>query len=169
MSAGRGAACVFSAGATLFAVGGLFHLAVPAIAPSIPPQFEEAALFRPWAGWTSTYMALHPFGFGAAFAAAYLGLWARCGSFGGWRGGLAYGAGLFLVGALPVYLLAYASFRVSPEVIASWTGQAACQYSAAGAAVGWIARRPPNPPLQRPGSGGKLDSIVDPGRSARLV
>ena len=59
----------------------------------------------------------------------------------GWRGGLLYGLGVFAVGGLPVYLLAFASFRVSPEIIASWVAQAACQYLVAGAAVGAVADR----------------------------
>ena len=86
-------------------------------------------------------MALHPFGFGLVFAAVYLALVARGGVAQGWRGGLLYGAGVFAVGSLPVYLLAYASFQVSPEVIASWVAQSACQYTAAGGSVGWVAGR----------------------------
>jgi hypothetical protein len=141
MSIGRGAVCVVAAGLTLFAVGAVFHLAVPLVAPGIPPQFGNTALFRPWGGWTSTYMLLHPFGFGVVFAAVYLALSARGAVARGWRGGLVYGAGVFVVGSLPVYLLAFASFEVSPEVIAAWVAQSACQYTAAGAALGWVARR----------------------------
>jgi hypothetical protein len=140
MGVGRAAACVLVAGLTLFVVGALFHLAVPWVAPAIPPQFGNAALFRPWAGWTSTYMALHPFGFGLVFAVVYIALRARCRVAPGWRGGLLYGLGVFLVGSLPIYLLAFASFMVSPEVIASWVAQSLCQYSAAGAAMGWVTR-----------------------------
>jgi hypothetical protein len=47
---------------------------------------------------------------------------------------------VFAVGSLPVYLLVFASFAVSPDVIASWVAQSACQYAAAGAAIGWAAR-----------------------------
>ncbi len=140
MGVGRRAACLVVAGMTLFAVGALFHLTVPLVAPGIPLQFGNAALFRPWDGWTSTYMALHPFGFAVVFTAAYLLLWARGGVAGGWWGGLVYGFGVFLVGSLPVYLLAFASFQVSPAVIVCWVLQSACQYLAAGAAVGWVAR-----------------------------
>ncbi len=129
------------AGLTLFAVGAVFHFAVPVIALDIQPQFENLALFRPWAGWTSTYMILHPFGFGIVFASVYLMLVARCGYAQGWRGGLAYGIGVFFVGSMPVYLLVFASFQVSPEVIVSWTMQSACQYSLAGLVLGWIAKR----------------------------
>ncbi len=138
----RSAACVLVAGLTLFTVGALFYLGVPVVAPGIPPQFENAPLFRPWAGWTSAYMALHPFGYGVVFALFYLWLVDRGGVPPGWWGGLLYGAGVFLVGSLPVYLLAFASFAVSPEVIASWVIQSLCQYTAAGAAVGWIAAAP---------------------------
>jgi hypothetical protein len=109
------------------------------IAPGIPPQFQNAALFRPWAGWTSTYMLLHPLWFGPVFAAVYLALRSRGGLLLGWRGGVVYGVGVFLVGSLPVYLLAYAAFQVSPEVIVSWVAQSLCQYLAAGAAMGAVA------------------------------
>jgi hypothetical protein len=139
MGVGRGIRCSLVAGATMFMVGALFRLAVPLIAPTIPPQFENTALFRPWAEWTSTYMVLHPFGFGVVFAAVYLVLRARHGVAGGWRGGFAYGAVVFAVGSFPVYLLALASFQVSAEVIASWIAQSWCQYTAAGAAIGLVA------------------------------
>src|SRR6516225_2322746 len=125
---------------TLLAVGVAFHFAVPILAPGIPPQFLNIALFRPWGGWTSTYMFLHPLGYGVVFALIYAVLWQF--GFGGWLGGLKYGFGVFLVGALPVWLLAYASFQVSPEVMASFVLQAMCQYSAAGAAIGAVAGHP---------------------------
>ena len=132
--------CIVAAGLTLFAVGALFHFVVPMVAPDIPAQFQNnPALYRPWAGWTSTYMYLHPFGYGAVFAVVYLMLIARGVAVRGWRGGLVYGFGVFVVGSLPVYLLAYASFQMSPEMIVSWVAQSACQYTAAGAVVGWIA------------------------------
>jgi hypothetical protein len=125
--------CCLAAGLTLFLVGSLFHLLlVPWAAPGIPLQFRNAALFRPWGGWTSTYMLLHPFGFGIVFALVYLGLRAWCAFPAGWRWGLVYGAGVFMVGGLPVYLLAFAAFQVSWEVIGSWVIQSACQYLAAG-------------------------------------
>jgi len=128
------------AGCTLFAVGAAFHFAVPVVAPTVPPQFGNAGLFRPWAGWTSTYMALHPFGFGVVFAATYLILRSRNGVSRGWRGGLEYGAVVFLVGSLPVYLLVFASFEVSHEVVACWVVQSVCQHTAAGVAIGLAAR-----------------------------
>jgi len=141
MSLGRKAVCVVVAGLTLFAVGALFHFAVRLIAPGIPPQFENVPLYRPWLGWTSTDMVLHPFGFGVVFAAMFLALVARGAVARGWRGGLVYGLGVFVVGSLPVYLLAFASFQMSPEVATAWVTQSACQYAAAGAANGWVARR----------------------------
>jgi hypothetical protein len=111
----------------LFLVGTLFHLLVPMIAPGIRPQFLNAALFRPWPGWTFTYMVINPFGYGfSAFPS-------------GGRGGLVYGAGVFVVGSLPVYLLAFASFQVSPEVILSWVVQSLAQYVLAGMALGCVA------------------------------
>lgn len=136
----RQAMCAVVAGVTLFAVGALFHVAVPAIAPSIPTRFRNPELFRPWEGWTSTYMVLHPFGYGAVFAMIYLALLGRGGVAPGWRDGIRYGVGVFIIGSLPVYLLVFASFRVSTDVIASWIVQSAYQYSAAGLAVGLLAR-----------------------------
>jgi hypothetical protein len=141
MDVGRRTLCVVAAGATLFAVGALFHFAVPIIAPTIPKQYEDKGLFRPWTGWTSTYMVFHPFVYGAVFATIYLVLLARGGLAPGWRDGLRYGLGVFFVGSLPVYLLAYASFMVSPGAIASWITQCACQYLAAGVAIGLVAKR----------------------------
>jgi len=141
MGIGRFAACVLVAGITQFAVGALFHVVVPVVAPTIPRQFANAALFRPWDGWTSTYMALHPWGFGVLFAAAYLMLQHRGGGAPMWRGGLAFGLGLFAVGSLPIFLLVLASMQVTPELIACWSIQNACQYAAAGAALGWFAAR----------------------------
>jgi hypothetical protein len=129
------------AGSAIFAVGTLFHLAVPIVAPSLPPRYADSSLFRPWSGWTSKYMFVHPFGFGLVFATIHQALLGRGGLDPGLKDGLLYGLGLFLVGSLPVFLLAFASFRVSPDVIASWSLQNACQYLAAGAVVGWLARR----------------------------
>lgn len=85
-------------------------------------------------------MILHPFGYGVAFATIYLFLLDRGGLVPGGRDGFLYGLGVFLVGSLPVYLLAFASFRVTPDVIVSWIAQSACQYLAAGFAIGLAAR-----------------------------
>jgi hypothetical protein len=138
MSVGRWATCVAIAGATLFAVGALFHFAQ---LNAISEEFKNEALFRPWSGWTSTYMALHPFGFGAAFAMVYLLLLKRGCIAPGGRGGLLYGLAVFLVGSLPVYLLVHASFNVSRRVISTWILQNVCQYVAAGLAVALVASR----------------------------
>jgi hypothetical protein len=132
------------AGLIQFLVGYLFYVAVPVVVPAIPGHYENAALFRPWAGWTSAYMCIHPFGYGIVFALAYHGLRSWCAFPSGWRGGCAFGAGVFLVGSLPVFLVAYASFTVSAEVVASWVLQNACQYLLAGVSVDVVAenRRP---------------------------
>jgi hypothetical protein len=137
-------ACCLVAGLIQFLVGYLFYQAVPAIVPAIPPQYANAALFRPWAGWTSIYMFSHPFGYGVVFALAYYGLRSWCAFPSGWRGGCAFGAGVFLVGSLPIFLIAYATFTVSVEIIASWVLQNACQYLLSGVLVGVVAenRRP---------------------------
>ena len=128
-----------AAGATLFLVGAAFHLLVPVVVPVIPPQFKaNPALYRPWPGWTRTYMVVHPFVYGFVFAAVFLGL-RRWSAFPpGIHGGLFYGAGVFVVGGLPVYLLAFASFQVSPEVILSWIAQSLAQYTLAGMALGCV-------------------------------
>ena len=127
------------ASAVVFAVGVVFHFGVKTLAPSIQTEYENAELFRPWAGWTSTYMLVHPFLFGVIFSAVYLVLNSPNGPLAGWRGGAIYGAGVFLVGSLPVFLLAFASFKVSPEVIGCWVAQNLCQCVAAGAAIGALA------------------------------
>lgn len=140
MSVRRWALCVVVAGATLFAVGALFHLTVMTL-PGIQKAFGNKCLFRIWPGWTAIYMAFHPFWFGAVFATVYLVLLDRKGIGPGWRFGLLYGSGVFFVGSLPIYLLAYASFAVSRAVIVAWVAQSACQYLAAGVAVGIVARQ----------------------------
>jgi hypothetical protein len=128
-----------AAGTTLFLVGTAFYLLVPFIAPGIPPQFEaNPALYRPWQGWTRTYMVSHPFVYGVVFTAVFLGL-RQCSAFPpGVRGWLVYGAGVFALGSLPVYLLVFASFQVSPEVILCWIAQSFAQYTLAGMALGCV-------------------------------
>jgi hypothetical protein len=132
-------ACCLVAGLIQFLIGCLFHKAVPVVVPAIPPQYENAALFRPWASWTSTYMFVHPFGYGVVFALAFCGLRSWCAFPSGWRGGCAFGAGVFLVVSLPIFLIAYASFMVSVEIIVSWVFQNACQYLLAGVSIGVVA------------------------------
>lgn len=123
----------------MFLVGGVFHILVPFIAPGIKPQFENLALYRDWNGWTSTYMTIHPFLYAPVFAAVFLKLRQATSFRSGIRGGLIYGAGIFLVGSLPVFLLAFASFQMSVEVIVTWIVQNLCQYLAAGVAIGAVA------------------------------
>ena len=50
MRSARWILCVGVAGATLFAVGVLFHVTIPVIAPHISTRFEDSCLFRPWTG-----------------------------------------------------------------------------------------------------------------------
>jgi len=63
MTWSRWISCGLAAGIALFLVGTAFYILVPILAPGIPPQFLNDELFRPWTGWTSTYMLLHPFAF----------------------------------------------------------------------------------------------------------
>lgn len=119
--------CVVLAAVTWFAVGGVFHLAVPRLFPVIPSQFENSALYRPWAGWTSTYMALHPLWYAPLFALTFLWL-RRRGLFSGLDGGFAFGLAMFWLGGLPGYLLSYASFQMSFQVLMCWLFQSLCQH-----------------------------------------
>lgn len=128
-----------AAGATMFLVGAAFHLLVPVIAPDIASQFAaNPSLYRPWDGWTSTYMLFHPFLYGSAFAAGFLGLKQWTGFPLGAGGGLTYGAGVFLVGSLPVFVLMFASMQISSGVILSWLTQNLTQYSLAGVVLGCV-------------------------------
>jgi hypothetical protein len=126
------------AGLTLFLVGLAFFFLVPLIAPEVGQAFQNAALFRPWHGWTRAYMALHPFVYGFIFAACFLLVRDLAGGPGrvGLRGGLGFGLAVFLVGSLPVFALNFASFQVDAGVIVSWALQSLCQYLAAGAVLG---------------------------------
>jgi hypothetical protein len=85
------------------------------------------------------YMIFHPFGHGVVFALVYCAPRSWCAFPSGWRGGCAFGACVFLVGSLPIFLIDYASFTVSGEIIASWMFQNACQYLLSGALVGIVA------------------------------
>jgi hypothetical protein len=132
----------------MLGVGCLFHfILVPALAPRLENEYDNRALFRSLRGWPGIYMILHPLVYGLFFAGAFrlVGGVARAGT---WRRGLLVGAcfglAVFLVGSLPVYLLNFASFAVSPLVIQAWVAQSLCQYVAAGAALGvysaWVPR-----------------------------
>lgn len=118
----------------MFFVGYLFHLIVPVLFPEVQLQYEtETELFRRWEGtWTETYMLVHPFLYGSVFAAVFLALRKRTAFRSGISGGLTYGAGVFFVGSLPVFVLASASFQVSAEIISLWILQNLCQYPVAG-------------------------------------
>jgi hypothetical protein len=57
---------------------------------------------------------------------------------------------LFLVGALPVYLLCYAAIAIPSPVIVCWLLQGFTQYVLAGAALGFHRVRPSGtPPVRR--------------------
>lgn len=131
--------CSIAAGITMFLVGGVFYFLVPFIAPGIKRQYENLALYRDWNGWTSTYMLIHPFIYALVFAAAFLKLRHETSFPAGIKGGFIYGAGVFCVGSLPVFLLAFASFQVSVEIMLSWIMRNLCQYLAAGVAIGAVA------------------------------
>jgi hypothetical protein len=122
----------------MFAVGFLFYLSEPS---AVTKEYENRALFRPLVGWVFWYMVLHPFWFGLVFATVYLLLLEGGCIAPGWRGGLLYGSVVFLVGSLPVFLLVNASFNVAHLVVAYWILQNACQYVAAGLALGLVASR----------------------------
>ncbi|NQU21756.1 MAG: hypothetical protein HQ567_10770 [Candidatus Nealsonbacteria bacterium] len=139
MAWSRWVSCSLAAGITMFLVGAAFYILVPILAPGIPPQYDNHGLFRVLSGWPLIYMVIHPFAYGFAFAAAFLAL-RRWSSFpSGIHGGCIFGASVFIVGSLPVYLLVFASFQVSAEIIVSWTMQSLAQYVLAGLAVGCVA------------------------------
>lgn len=122
----------------MFLVGTVFHYLIPVIRPDIPPQYLNLNLFRDWPGWTQLYMVIHPFAYGLIFAAVFVGLRRMTKFPSGIRGGLLYGAAVFVVGSLPVFVLVFASLQVSREVIVAWMIQNLAQYLFAGMAVGTI-------------------------------
>jgi hypothetical protein len=131
----------------MLGVGCLFHFVlVPVLAPGLKEEYENRALFRSLAGWPGIYMIAHPLVYGLLFAAAFrlVGGVERSPTWGrGLLVGSCFGAAVFLVGSLPVYLLNYASFAVPPGVILSWVAQSVCQYVVAGAGLGWYSGRAP--------------------------
>jgi hypothetical protein len=138
----------------MLAVGWVFNQ-IEATIPSIPAEYESGPGFRTWPGWTAGYMLAHPIWFGFVFAVGFA-LVARgraAGSY--WSAGIrgaAYGGLVFAVGSLPVFALVYASFRVSPQLVAvSWAARNLGQYVLAGVLVGLVARAAPIQPLQRTG------------------
>src|SRR5438128_2470884 len=93
------------AGAALFSIGVLFHVAIPFIVPQLEQEYRNDLLFRPWDGWTRTYMAVHPLVFGVLFTGVFLLGRAHVGAvnLGGVRDGVLYGVAVFLVGSFPTY------------------------------------------------------------------
>lgn len=126
-------------GITMFLVGLMFHVLGGYIAPDLELQYKNRVLFRDWNAWTSTYMVIHPFVYAPVFFAIFLHLRRASSLPAGINGGLIYGVGVFCAGSLPVFLVAFASFQVSVEVIATWVVQNLCQYLAAGIALGIVA------------------------------
>jgi hypothetical protein len=100
-------------------------------------------------------MLAHPIWFGIVFAAGFAlvdhGRAPRGYVAAGLRGA-GYGGLIFVVGSLPVFALVYASFRVSPELLAvSWAARNLAQYVIAGVLVALVARAAPNKSLQQTG------------------
>jgi|GEM_PF-675704 len=131
--------CSIAVGISMFLVGVIFHFSIPFAAPEIEAQYENHELFRPWPGWTSRYMLIHPFIYAPVFAAVFLKLRQETSFPAGIKGGFICAAGIFCVGSLPVFILTFASFQVSAEVIVTWIVQNLCQYLAAGIALGAVA------------------------------
>jgi hypothetical protein len=132
----------------MLAVGGVFNLVEAAI-PSIPAEYQTGPAFRTWPGWTERYMLAHPIWFGFVFALGFAMFAGNCSSGSRAAGsyssaairGAAYGLLVFVIGSLPVFALVYASFRVSPELVAvSWAARNLAQYVIAGTLVGLVAR-----------------------------
>ena len=114
------------------------------------PEFHEAELVD-WAG-----AVVHSFGFGVVFAAVYEVLRARGALPLGAPGGLAYGAGLFLVGTLPLMPTKEAvgdPMELLPPI---------AQYLLAGAAVGALARPSRHPVAGRAEPSADLAHAVAP-------
>lgn len=142
--------CSIAAGVAMFLVGVMCHFSIPFIAPGIQSQYEHSGLFRPWSGGTSTYMTLHPFLYAPVFTAIFLKLHGSKCFPSGMRGGLIYGTGVFCVGSLPVFVLAFASFQVSCEIIGSWIMQNLCQYLTAGVVIGIALPKPSEIVVNKP-------------------
>jgi hypothetical protein len=123
---------------------GLVFDELESLLPSIKEEYENKAIFRIWPGWTKSYMLAHPCWFGFVFATFYvLASQGRLPSSGvraiGW--GMLYGVSVFLVGSFPIFALVYASFQVSPGLMAiSWAARNLVQYVMAGAFLGLVVR-----------------------------
>ena len=128
---GRILTCGLLGGTVMFVTGALFHWLVPILAPWIAALYTPP-VFRPWPGWTRTYMIAHPFWFGFAFVWLFTVLEPRMQTT---VAGARFGAVLFLVGALPIYLLCYAAVAIPRPIIVCWLLQGFAQYVLAGAAL----------------------------------
>jgi hypothetical protein len=130
------------AGLGLLGVGLAFNQIEESI-PAIGAEYRPP-VFRPWPGWSETYMLLHPVWFGFLFALVFA-LLGRGRNVGAWgqeavRGAL-YGASVFAVGSLPVFALIYASFQVSATLVGvSWALRNVTQYTVAGLGLGLFTR-----------------------------
>jgi hypothetical protein len=123
------------AGTVMFAVGAAFDFLISrfvGLPYGQPP-------FRPWRGWPYFYMIVHPFWFGFAFAWFFIYLEPQTQSV---RTGARFGALLFLVGALPIYVVTFASIAMPCSVLVCWIIQGFTQYVLAGAALGLRGNRP---------------------------
>jgi hypothetical protein len=129
------------AGLILLTVGLAFN-EIEARIPTIGAEYHDSPVFRPWPGWSRTYMILHPVWFGFVFALVFA-LLGRGRNVGTWqrealRGAL-YGVAVFAVGSLPVFVLIYASFRVSATLVGvSWALRNLTQYTLAGLCLGLL-------------------------------
>jgi hypothetical protein len=130
------------AGLVMLGIGYLFHWLLPSYLPAVPEEYRNETVFRPWSGWTHYYMFWHPIAFGVLFAVIFHVLHrAHCftGRLAGPRGGALYGLLVFAIGSLPVFLLNYASFQVSPQLILwTWILPNLAQYLVAGSLLGFL-------------------------------
>ncbi len=130
------------AGLVMLGIGYLFHWLLPFYLPAVVEEYRNGAVFRPWAGWTHYYMFWHPMAFGILFAVIFHNLHrAHCftGRLAGPRGGGLYGLLVFAIGSLPVFLLNYASFQVSAQLILwTWILPNLAAYLVAGSLLGFL-------------------------------
>jgi hypothetical protein len=132
---GRVLTAGLTAGTVMFAVGAAFQLMISrfvALPYDQPP-------FRRLCGWPFFYMIVDPFWLGFAFAWLFTYVEPRTQSVGT---GARFGALLFLVGALPIYLVTSASIAMPWRVIVCWIIQGFTQYVPAVAALGLCGIRP---------------------------
>jgi hypothetical protein len=163
------------AGVVMFAVGAMFHWLIPVFVPLIDALYKMPP-FRPLPGWPLYYFIAHPFWFGFALAWLFTLLEPRTRTA---VAGARFGAVLFLVGALPVYLLTHASIAMPWPVVLCWLLQGFSQYVLAGAALGLHRARPScTTPVRRSGwastetpqelldAGDQLRQLQAPGKGA---